>query len=229
MRDVSFSVDRGEALALVGANGAGKTTLIKLLCALYQPTTGQILFNGQDTSEYSPRSLQRHISATFQDFGHYELTARENVELGRVEARQGSGFQEAVARAGVQEDLLSLPKGYDSQLGRWFEDGVQLSGGQWQKLALARSYFRNASVVVLDEPTSALDAESEFEVYQAVQKEQKHKITVLISHRFSTVRLADRILVLEGGQVTEQGSHEELLEIGGYYQKHFEMQAVGYR
>lgn len=230
LEDMSFSISSGQTLGIVGPNGAGKTTLIKLLCALYRPTEGKILLNGKDASHYSQRSIQRYVSATFQDFGRYELTATENVRVGDVEAKEDvQRFGRAVSMAGIKDDLEKLPKGYATQLGRWFDEGHQLSGGQWQKVALARAYFRDASVIILDEPTSALDAQSEFDVYQTVQQHQKQKMTVLISHRFSTMRLADRVIVLQDGKIAEVGSHEQLLARNGYYKDHFELQAVGYR
>lgn len=230
LEDMSFSISSGQTLGIVGPNGAGKTTLIKLLCALYRPTEGKILLNGKDASHYSQRSIQRYVSATFQDFGRYELTATENVKVGDVEAEEdGQRFGRAVSMAGIRDDLEKLPKGYATQLGRWFNEGHQLSGGQWQKVALARAYFRDASVIILDEPTSALDAQSELDVYQTVQHHQKQKMTILISHRFSTMRLADHIIVLQDGKIAEVGSHEQLLAKKGYYKDHFELQAVGYR
>ena len=230
LENLSFSISSGQTLGVVGPNGAGKTTLIKLLCGLYRPTEGKILLNGKDASRYSQRSIQRYVSATFQDFGRYELTATENIEVGDVEAEEDiQRFSKAVSMAGIKGDLEKLPKGYATQLGRWFDEGHQLSGGQWQKVALARAYFRDASVVILDEPTSALDAQSEFDVYQTVQQHQKQKMTILISHRFSTMRLADHIIVLQNGKITESGSHKQLLFREGYYKDHFELQAVGYR
>ncbi len=229
LRDVSFKVTRGQALALVGENGAGKTTLIKLLTRLYEPTTGRVLLNGLDAGRFSPRSVQREMSIIFQDFGQYQMTVRENVALGRTEALSDDADVEAASlRAGAADFAKRLPNGYGTMLGRWFAGGQQLSGGQWQRLALARLYFRDGSVLVFDEPTAALDANAEFEVVEALRKGSGGRITVLISHRFSTVRMADQILVLQNGAITEAGSHDLLLEQGGLYAQMFRIQARGY-
>ncbi|WP_216320626.1 ABC transporter ATP-binding protein [Deinococcus aestuarii] len=228
LRGVSFTVRRGEALALVGENGAGKTTLVKLLTRLFEPTGGRILLNGLDASRFSPRSVQRQMSIIFQDYGQYQMSARENVaiaEVGRLE--DGPRVEGAVRQAGAAF-VDTLPQGIDTPLGRLFQGGRQLSGGQWQRLALARLYFRDASVLVFDEPTAALDARAEFETIEALRAQAGERITVLISHRFSTVRLADRIVLLEGGVVTEAGSHAELIARGGQYAALYALQARGY-
>lgn len=229
LKGVSFRVERGQALALVGENGAGKTTLVKLLTRLYEPTSGRILINGQDASRFSPRSLQEEMSIIFQDFGQYQMSVRENVALGRSEELdEDTSVQVASRRAGAAEFIEALPEGYGNMLGRWFEGGRQLSGGQWQRLALARLYFRGGSVLIFDEPTAALDANAEFEVVEALRKQAKGRITVIISHRFSTVRMADQIIVLENGVISEAGSHEQLVGEDGTYAQMFNVQARGY-
>ncbi|UQN09782.1 ABC transporter ATP-binding protein [Deinococcus sp. QL22] len=228
LRGVNFTVRRGEALALVGENGAGKTTLVKLLTRLFEPSGGRILLNGQDAARFSPRSVQQQMSIIFQDFGQYQMSARENVAIAEV-SRLGdaAGVERAVEQAGAGY-VDTLPQGLDTPLGRLFQGGRQLSGGQWQRLALARLYFRAASVLVFDEPTAALDARAEFETIEALRAEAGDRITLLISHRFSTVRLADKIIVLEGGVIVESGSHEELLALGGKYAALYDLQARGY-
>ncbi len=229
LKDVSFKVGKGLALALVGENGAGKTTLIKLLTRLYEPTSGRILLNGHDASRFSPRSVQEEMSIIFQDFGQYQMTVRENVALGRTESlADDADVVAASSQAGADAFIGRLPEGYGNMLGRWFAGGQQLSGGQWQRLALARMYFRGGSVLVFDEPTAALDANAEFEVVETLRKGARGRITVIISHRFSTVRLADQIVVLEDGAVFETGSHETLLEQGGTYAQLYRLQARGY-
>lgn len=229
LKGVSFTVIRGQALALVGENGAGKTTLIKLLTQLYQPSSGRILINGQDASRFSPRSLQTQMSIIFQDFGQYQMTVRENIALAESETLvDNAPVEDASLRAGAHTFVSSLPDGYDNMLGRWFAGGRQLSGGQWQRLALARLYYREASVLIFDEPTAALDANAEFEVIEALRQQAKGRITVIISHRFSTVRLADHIVVLAHGAVQEAGSHPELVARGATYAQMFNLQAQGY-
>jgi ATP-binding cassette, subfamily B, bacterial len=233
LQGVSFTVRRGESLALVGENGAGKTTLVKLMTRLYEPTGGRILLNGIDARRFSPRSVQREISGIFQDFGQYQMTVRENVAVGRGEgsvegAADVEALREAARRAGAAGFVEALPGGYEQMLGRWFAGGQQLSGGQWQRLALSRLYYRGGSVLVFDEPTAALDANAEFEVIEQLRAQARDRITVIISHRFSTVRLADRIVVLDGGVITEAGSHDELLARGGTYAAMFSLQARGY-
>ncbi len=228
LKGVSFAVKGGEALALVGENGAGKTTIVKLLTRLFEPTSGRILLNGQDAARFSPRSVQKQMSIIFQDFGQYQMSARENVAVAdtpRLEDAPGMGA--AVDRAGAAF-AHDLPGGLETPLGRLFQGGQQLSGGQWQRLALARLYFRDASVLVFDEPTAALDARAEFETIEALREQARDKITLLISHRFSTVRLADQIVVLENGVVNEAGTHAELLARGGTYASLYRLQARGY-
>jgi ATP-binding cassette, subfamily B, bacterial len=228
LRGLSFTVRRGEALALVGENGAGKTTAMKLLTRLFEPTAGRILLNGLDAARFSPRSVQRQMSIIFQDFGQYQMQAGENValaETGRLDDEAGQ--QRAIAQAGA-EFVHELPDGLKTPLGRLFQGGRQLSGGQWQRLALARLYFRGASVLVFDEPTAALDARAEFETIQALREQARDRITLLISHRFSTVRLAEQIIVLEEGRVAEAGSHDALMALNARYAALYNLQAAGY-
>ncbi|MBB6096880.1 ATP-binding cassette subfamily B protein [Deinobacterium chartae] len=231
LRNVSFRIERGQTLALVGENGAGKTTVVKLLTRLFEPTRGRILINGQDASRYSPRSLQRQMSIIFQDFGQYQLSAAENVRLSQaLEADLGDArLNRAGERSGANAFVSELPQGYGTLLGRLFSGGRQLSGGQWQRLALSRLYYRDASLLVFDEPTAALDASAEFETIEALRREARERIAVIISHRFSTVRLADRIVVLEGGEILEAGTHDELLALGGRYAALYRLQARGYQ
>jgi ATP-binding cassette subfamily B protein len=230
LREVSLHIRPGEKLALVGANGAGKTTLVKLLTRLYDPTEGQILLDGVDLREYDLDDLRERIGVIFQDFVHYHATARENIGFGQIQALEDDRrLAVAAQRGGADEVVAALPQGYETMLGRWFERGHELSGGQWQKLALGRAFMRDGEVLVLDEPTAALDAEHEYEIFQRFRNLTAGKIALLISHRFSTVRMADRIAVLEGGHLTELGTHQELLDQDGTYARLFNMQAEGYR
>jgi ATP-binding cassette, subfamily B, bacterial len=230
LSNVSFRFYPGERIALVGENGAGKTTLVKLLARLYDPTEGRILLDGIDLRRYKVDDLRHEIGVIFQDYMRYDMLAGENIGFGRIDELQD---EERVARsaekslaAGV---VAKLPNAYGQMLGRRFEGGVDLSTGQWQKIALARAYMRDAQILILDEPTASLDARAEFEVYQRFVDLTAGKMAVLISHRFSTVRMADRILVLENGRIVEQGSHYQLVELGGKYAELFELQAAGYR
>lgn len=230
VRGLSLEIGAGESIALVGENGAGKTTLVKLLARLYDPDEGRILLDGVDLREYDLDQLRAHVGVIFQDFVRYHLSASDNIAVGRIEARQDRPRIEEAARRSLADAVIArLPKGYDQMLGKRFGSGVDLSGGEWQKLAIARAYMRQAQVMILDEPTAALDARSEFEVFQRFRELSEGRTTVLISHRFSTVRMADRILVLREGQVVEEGSHETLLEAGGLYAELFGLQAEGYR
>ena len=230
LRDVNLSIAPGEKLALVGQNGAGKTTLIKLLTRLYDPTEGQILLDGVDLRDYDPDALRAKIGVIFQDFVRYQLSVRENIGFGQIDRLDDAERIDDAARRGGADDVAAeLPEGLDTMLGRWFNKGHELSGGQWQKIALGRAFMRDGEVLVLDEPTSALDAEREYEIFHRFRDLTEGKIAVLISHRFSTVRMADRIAVIEGGTISELGSHAELLALRGTYARLFEMQAEGYR
>ncbi|HEV7777265.1 MAG TPA: ABC transporter ATP-binding protein [Luteibacter sp.] len=230
VRHLNFTLQAGEVLALVGENGAGKTTLVKLLSRLYDPDEGRILLDGHPLSEYSLEELRSHIGVIFQDFVRYYLKANDNIAVGRIEARDDEERIGDAARRSLADAVIKrLPKGYEQMLGKLFADGVDLSGGEWQKIAIARAYMRAAPLLVLDEPTAALDARSEFEVFQRFKELSHGKTAVIISHRFSTVRMADRIIVLEGGQIEEVGSHEDLVAAGGRYAELFELQAAGYR
>jgi len=230
VRHLSFTLHAGEVLALVGENGAGKTTLVKLLARLYDPDEGRILLDGHDLREYDLSALRSNIGVIFQDFVRYHLTAAENIAVGRIEARDDhERIVRAAKRSLADEVIEKLPNGYDQLIGRRFRTGIDLSGGEWQKVAIARAYMRDAQVLILDEPTAALDARSEFEVFQRFKELSRGKTAVLISHRFSSVRMADRIVVLADGTVEAVGTHEQLLEQGGRYAELFELQAAGYR
>jgi len=227
---INFKIKHRQALALVGKNGAGKTTLVKLLCQLYKPTSGRILINGKNAAEYDPRSIQDHISVLFQDYGHYYLTARENIRVGRNNTRSISGLVEVAAKkSGVNHLVEALPNRYETMLGKWFEDGTELSGGEWQKIALARAFFREGEIMILDEPTASLDVEAELNVFKELTQSAGNQITLIISHRFSTVRMANVILVLEGGKCVESGSHKELMAMEGKYAYLYKLQASGYQ
>ena len=230
LRDVSFAITPGETVALVGANGAGKTTLVKLLSRLYDPTEGRITIDGSDLRELDPAAWRARVGVIFQDYMKYQTTARENVGFGRVEAMADEErITRAAAEAGADTVIGALPQGYDTQLGRWFADGQELSIGQWQKVALARAFMRDADLLILDEPTASLDVRSEYEVFRAFDDLTEGKMAVLISHRFSTVRMASRIIVIEDGAVIENGSHDELILRGGRYAELFDLQAASYR
>jgi ATP-binding cassette, subfamily B, bacterial len=229
LTDVSFTIVRGQALALVGENGAGKTTVVKLITRLFEPTAGRILLNGMDASRFSPRSVQREMSIIFQDYGQYQMTARENIGLSRTDRMQDdAAVRRAGEHSGAADVVGELPERYETMLGRLFPGGRQLSGGQWQRLALGRLYFRPASVQIFDEPTAALDAIAEAAMIDRLREHGRDRITILISHRFSTVRMAERIIVLHAGAVVEAGSHHELLAKGGMYATLFNLQARGY-
>jgi ATP-binding cassette subfamily B protein len=229
-RHLSFTLRAGERLALVGENGAGKTTLIKLITRLYDPTEGRILLDGVDLREYDPAELRRQVGVIFQDYLRYQMTMAQNIAVGNIDKLGDRELIEAAARQSLAAALAErLPARYDQELGRRFRGGVELSGGEWQKVALARAYMRDAQLLILDEPTAAMDARAEYEVFQRFAELTKGRTAVLISHRFSTVRMADRILVLEKGEMLEVGSHEELLALGGRYAELFDLQASGYR
>jgi ATP-binding cassette subfamily B protein len=230
LRHLSFELRAGEKLALVGENGAGKTTLVKLLSRLYDPTEGRILLDGYDLREYDPAELRQEIGVIFQDFVRFQLPAGQNLAVGRIAERENQPRIEQAAQQSLADTVIAkLPLGYDQMIGRRFNGGVDLSGGEWQKIALGRAYMREAQLLILDEPTAALDARAEHEVFVRFAELTKGKTAVLISHRFSTVRMADRILVVEHGQAQEIGSHEELLAQGGRYAELFQLQAAGYR
>jgi len=230
LRHLSFELHAGEKLALVGENGAGKTTLVKLLARLYDPSEGRILLDGHDLREYDPAELRQEIGVIFQDFVRFQLPAGQNLAVGRIEERTNQPRIEQAAHQSLADSVIAkLPLGYDQMIGRRFNGGVDLSGGEWQKIALGRAYMREAQLLILDEPTAALDARAEYEVFERFKELTQGKTAVLISHRFSTVRMADRILVVEHGRVQEIGSHEELLAKGGRYAELFQLQAAGYR
>jgi ATP-binding cassette subfamily B protein len=230
IENISFRLEPQEKIALIGENGAGKTTLVKLLARLYDPTAGQILLDGIDLREYSVEDLRKEIGVIFQDYMRYELLAKENIGFGKIEDLADQARIERAAQKSLAFQVIGkLPLGYDQMIGRRFEGGVDLSGGEWQKFALARAYMRDAQLLILDEPTATLDARAEYEVFRRFAELTKGRMAVLISHRFSTVRMADRILVLQDGQIREQGTHNQLRALGGRYEELFELQAAGYR
>jgi len=239
LREINLTIPAGQCLALVGLNGAGKTTLVKLLTRMYDPCEGKILWDKIDIREFDPVVLRNHIGAIFQDFVHFDMTALENIVFGNVTKLNNGGYhkaeelaRQAATKVGIHETIHALPKGYHTTLSRWLVDqgdGVDLSGGEWQKIALARLFVRDADFLILDEPTSALDAQAEHDVYNRFVELVKGRTSLLISHRFSTVRMADLIAVLDGGRITEFGSHHELMNLGGAYARLYKMQAERYR
>jgi ATP-binding cassette subfamily B protein len=230
LSNFNFALPPGESVALIGENGQGKTTIVKLITRLYDPTEGRILLDGVDLREYDLADLHSEIGVIFQDFMRYEMTAHENIAIGRIEVEHAKEEIERAAEKSRATDVIAkLRGGYGQILGRRFEGGVDLSGGEWQRLALARAYLRDAQLIILDEPTASLDARSEFEVFERFAELTKDKMALLISHRFSTVRMADRIVVLEGGHLVEEGSHNQLMARGARYAEMFEMQAASYR
>jgi ATP-binding cassette subfamily B protein len=227
---LNFHFHTGERIALIGENGQGKTTIVKLITRLYDPAEGQVLLDGVDLREYDLDDLYREIGVIFQDFMRYEMTAGENIAVGKIEEMDNLRLLQLSAKKSMADEVIARLGGrYDQMLGRRFEGGVDLSGGEWQKVALARAYLRDAQVLILDEPTAALDARSEFEVFQRFAELTTGKMALFISHRFSTVRMADRIVVLENGNIAEDGNHEELTHLGGRYAEMFELQAASYR
>ena len=230
VRGLTFKLRAGEILALVGENGAGKTTVVKLLARLYDPDEGRILLDGHDLRDYDPFALRANVGVIFQDFVRYHFTAADNIAVGRIEARDDRARIVAAAERSLADEVVrKLPNGYDQVIGKRFRTGVDLSGGEWQKIAIARAYMRDAQLLILDEPTAALDARAEFEVFERFKELSRGKTVVLISHRFSSVRMADRIVVLVDGAVEAMGTHAELLEQRGRYAELFELQAAGYR
>ena len=230
LNGLNFHLRPGERVALIGENGEGKTTIVKLLTRLYDPFEGQVMLDGVDLREYDLEDLYGEIGVIFQDFMRYEMTARENIAVGRIERISDLELLQQSARKSMASDVLrKLPLGFEQMLGRRFDGGVDLSGGEWQKVALARAYLRDAQVLILDEPTSALDARSEYEVFKRFAELTAEKMALFISHRFSTVRMADRIVVLENGRIAEEGDHDTLTSLGGRYAEMFELQAASYR
>ena len=231
LTDINLELRRGESLALVGENGSGKTTLIKLLTRLYEPTEGRILLDGLDLRDWDADVLRRRIGVIFQDFGRYQFTIGENIGAGDVRHMDDAVRQQTAAETGMAAPFIdSMPERYNTQLGRWFKGGRELSGGQWQKIALSRAFMRSeADILVLDEPTAAMDAAAEAQVFELFREESRNKMTILISHRFSTVRAADQIVVLHDGHIIESGSHESLLAEQGTYAHLFQLQAKGYQ
>ena len=229
LKKVNFTIAPGENVAIVGRNGAGKTTIVKLLCRFYDVTAGEILINGVNIQKLNLAKWYKFLGTLFQEFMHYDFTVKENIMLGNSEVKDEKLMKVAAENSGAAEFIEKLPKKYNQLLGRQFEGGIELSQGQWQKLAIARAFYEGASVLILDEPTSAIDAEAEYAIFQNLHKYYKDKTLILISHRFSTVRMADKILVLDDGEIVERGFHEELLEQKGLYASMFNKQALGYK
>ena len=230
IRNVNFEIKAGEKMAFVGENGAGKTTLIKLLLRFYEPTEGEIKLDGIPINQFEKNAYQQFFGVIFQDYVKFDLTIRENIAVGEItEIHNQPRIEDAAEKSLAEQVVMELPLGYDQPLGRRFKSGKDLSGGQWQKIAIARAYMKDAKVLILDEPTSALDARAETEAFKRFTKLTKGKTAVIVSHRFSTVRIADRILVLKGGKVLELGTHDELMENGQLYSELFNLQAAGYQ
>ena len=229
-RHLSFTLHAGEKLALVGENGAGKTTLVKLLSRLYDPSEGRILLDGHDLKEYDLGELRKEVGVIFQDYIRYQMTVSQNIAVGNIDEKENESLIQHAAKQSLADILVQkLPDKYAQALGKRFNQGVELSGGEWQKIALARAYMKEAQLLILDEPTASLDARAEYEVFERFTELTKGKTAVLISHRFSTVRMADRILVLERGELIESGDHAALLQKNGRYAELFNLQAKGYQ
>jgi len=228
--DISLDIRPGQVTALVGPNGSGKTTFVKLLCRLYDPSEGIITLDGIDLRSFDVMDLRRHMGVIFQDFVQYQLTARENIHVGNVDLDETDPSIETAARdAGIHDTITDLRHGYETMLGKWFDEGEELSVGEWQKMALARAFVRDAQIIVLDEPTSALDPQAEWDVFQHIKKLARGRAVILISHRFSTVRTADQIHIFDGGRVIESGTHDELMRLGGRYAEMYRVQAQAYQ
>ena len=230
LKDISLIIRPGAHIVIVGENGSGKTTLVKLLCRLYDPTSGQITWDGKDLRQFRTEALRREISVIFQDYAKYHLTARENIWLGNIDFDANDERVIGAARhTGAEEIINHLPYRYETVLGKWFEKGEELSIGEWQKIALARAFLRDSQIIILDEPTSALDARSEYELFKKFHEIASGKSAILISHRLSTVRMADRIYVTDQGGIIEEGTHNELIRRNGKYANLFDLQAQYYR
>jgi ATP-binding cassette subfamily B protein len=230
LKNINFKINPKENIAIVGENGAGKTTIVKLLSRLYDPQEGEIRLDGINIKEFDPREYQERIGVIFQDFSHFYLSARENVGLGNIaEVHNLERIKNAAVKSGAHEVIKRLPGGYDSILGKFFDEGHELSIGEWQKVAIARAFMRDSKILILDEPTASLDARTEYEIFRQFRELSRGKISLLISHRFSTVKMSDRIVVLEEGGIIEEGSHEELMEFEAKYAAMFNMQAENYR
>ncbi|KKQ28447.1 MAG: ABC transporter, ATP-binding/permease protein [Candidatus Levybacteria bacterium GW2011_GWA1_37_16] len=229
LRNISFTINSRESVALVGVNGAGKSTLIKLICRFYDATDGEILINGINIKELKLSNWYKHMGTLFQDFVHYYLTVKDNIILGDPTKQDEKQIIEAAKKAGAYEFIEKLPHKFDQTLGREYEGGEELSIGQWQKLAIARAFYQSSPLLILDEPTSAIDAEAEYEIFNNIEKEYKNKTLILVSHRFSTVRNANKIFVIENGEIIERGTHEQLIEKKGKYAHMFNTQAEGYK
>src|SRR5207245_8280816 len=229
LTDLSFTISPGETIAIVGRNGAGKTTLFKLICRLYDPVAGRILIDEVDMRDSDPAQLRAQIGGMFQDYVTYQATAAENIGLGNLGAlTDRDAVVKASRQAGSDSLIAGLPQGYETALGKWFDAGVNLSGGEWQKVALARAFMRDARILLLDEPTSALDAQAEYDLFERLRSLTRGRTAGFISHRFSTVRRADRIVFLEHGRLVEEGTHAELMKLNGRYARLFRMQAPAY-
>jgi ATP-binding cassette subfamily B protein len=231
IRDLTLAIKPGQSVALVGLNGSGKTTFVKLLAGLYLPSAGTVRYQGRDLRDWDPVALRSRIGVIFQDFNRYQITVGENIGAGDVTAFDDRArWSDAAAKGQATEFIAGLPAAYDTQLGRWFNAGQELSGGQWQRIALARAFMRaGAEILVLDEPTASMDAETEAQIFDHFRSLTANRISILISHRFSTVRHADLIVVLDQGQIIEQGTHDELVKLGGRYARLFDLQARAYR